>query len=186
MKGPDGKSYHVVEKGAYKAIYDRWGRLHRLEYDSNGDGKPDHIARHDGRKTPHEIAVDADFDGRAERWERYDETGRLLKIGTSSRGAASADVWAVLGPGDEITAREYDADGDGRPERVERLNRGVLARVEIDADRDGRADRWLGFRNGRIATEDLDTDADGRPDRRLRYDASGGVASLDGPPAASR
>ena len=37
-----------AEEAAYKAFYDSGGRLARIEYDSNGDGKPDYIAHHDG------------------------------------------------------------------------------------------------------------------------------------------
>ena len=52
VTGPDGQTYHLVDKGPYKAFYDAWGRLQRIEYDSNGDGKPDQIARYDGRRHP--------------------------------------------------------------------------------------------------------------------------------------
>ena len=89
VKGPDGQKYHLVDKGPYKAFYDRWGRLQRIEYDSNGDGRPDHVARHDGpHRAPTRWTWTLDFDGRTDRWERYDDEGRLLKVGTA-RGAGT-------------------------------------------------------------------------------------------------
>ena len=183
VKGPDGQVYHLVDKGPYKAFYDRWGRLQRIEYDSNGDGRADHVARHDGRKRPYQVDVDVDFDGRPDRWERYDDEGRLLRVGAASGPERAPDVWEVPGPGGETARREHDADGDGVPERVEVLEAGRVAQVQLDADRDGRIDRWQEWRDGRLAGEDLDTDGDGRPDRRLRYDARGKVQSVEPAPA---
>src|SRR5690348_6393835 len=57
VKGPDGTEYLLLDRGKYKGFYDRWGRLQRIEYDSNGDGKPYVIAYHDGAKSPHQLAI---------------------------------------------------------------------------------------------------------------------------------
>jgi hypothetical protein len=182
VTGPDGQKYHLLDRGAYKAYYDRWGRLQRLEYDSNGDGRPDQIAHHEGQKMPRTIEVDQDFDGRTDRWEDYDPAGNLAKVGTSRRGKGP-DVWTSADAQGQVVRREYDEDGDGKPERWERLQGGLVTRVEIDSDRDGRPDRWQGWRAGRLEDEELDTDHDGRPDRRIRY-ADGKVVGLD--PVAPR
>jgi hypothetical protein len=179
VKGPDGTVYHLVDKGAYKAFYDRWGRLQRIEYDSNGDGRADHVARHDGRKHAYQVDVDLDFDGRPDRWERYDDEGRLLKVGTASGPGRAPDRWEVAGPDGSAARREHDADGDGVPERVEILDAGRVAEVQIDSDRNGRIDRWQKWEAGRLAQEDLDTDGDGRGDRRLRYDARGKLLGVE-------
>ena len=184
VKGPDGETYHLVDKGAYKAYYDRWGRLQRIEYDSNGDGRADHIARHDGRKHAYQIDVDVDFDGRPDRWERYDDSGRLLKMGSASAPGRAPDTWEFPGPDGAPARREHDANADGVPERVEILDAGRVGEVHIDADRDGRVDRWQKWEGGRLAQEDLDTDGDGRGDRRLRYDARGKLLGVE--PVAAR
>ena len=105
VKGPDGQKYHLVDKGPYKAFYDAWGRLQRIEYDSNGDGRADHIALHAGKRNPHRIDVDADFDGRTDRWEVYDEEGRLQKVGTARAPGEAPDLWTTA-----------DAAGAGRCE----------------------------------------------------------------------
>ena len=178
VKGQDGREYRLVEKGPYKAFYDTWGRLDRIDYDQNGDGRADHIAHHDGAKTPHLIEVDEDFDGKVDRWEDYDKDGALVKVGTSRHGKGP-DLWVIPGPGGALAGKEYDDDRDGKIDRVETLDGGRIVKVEIDADRDGRMDRWQEWRGGRLASEDLDTNGDGKPDRRLRYDATGSVRSLE-------
>lgn len=178
VKGPDGRTYHLVGRGPYQAFYDGWGRLQRLEYDANGDGRADQVAYHDGARTPRTIEVDADYDGVVDRWEDYDPAGRLTRIGTSRRGRGP-DVWTTSAPDGQPMRKEYDEDGDGRPDRVETLTAGELTGVEIDQDRDGRFDRWQSWQKGRLIGEELDTNADGRPDLRLRYGDDGRVLRLE-------
>jgi hypothetical protein len=174
----DGKQYHLVEKGPYKAYYDRWGRLEIIEYDSNGDGRADHITHHkDGAKTPELIEIDTDFDGYVDQWEYYDPAGKLIKIGSARRGH-SPDLWTFPGPDGQPVRREYDDDGDGRVDRAEILEAGRIVRVEIDADRDGRMDRWQQWKNGRLVAEELDINGDGKPDKRLTYSEKGTVVAL--------
>src|SRR5262245_8296785 len=115
LRGPDGREYHLLERGPYKAYYDAWGRLQRIDYDADGDGRPDHIAHHDGARTPRLIEVDEDRDGLVDRWESY-EQGRLVKVGLSRRGGAP-DVWLFPQPDGGQARREYDEDGDGRVDR---------------------------------------------------------------------
>lgn len=179
VKGPDGREYHLLDRGPYKGFYDKWGRLQRIEYDSNGDGKPDHIAHHEGEKTPRLLEVDEDFDGRTDRWEEYNPKGRMVKVGVSRRHTGSPDLWITPGPGDQPARREYDGDGDMRVDRTEILRAGLIVTVELDTDGDGRMDRWQDWSTGRLASEDLDTDADGKPDRRITYSEKGRVLRLE-------
>jgi len=154
VKGADGKEYRLVERGAYRAYYDPAGSLQRIEFDSNGDGRPDHFAHHDGAPRARLLEIDTSFDGKINRWEHYDSEGRLVKVGSSTLG--------------------------GRPERWAHLgDDGLPVRVEHDADRDGRLDRWQDWHSGVLAYEDLDTDGDGVPDRRLRYGTNGEVETLE-------
>jgi hypothetical protein len=176
--GADGQQYLLLDKGPYKAYYDRWGRLQRLEYDSNHDGRPDQVALHDGAKVPREIQVDQDFDGKTDRWERYSPSGQLERVGTTKTGGRP-DTWATTGTDGSLARMEYDQDGDGKIERAELLKDGLVSAVEIDADRDGRIDRWQAWEKGRLTDETLDTDGDGAPDRRIRYDPRGRVAGLE-------
>jgi hypothetical protein len=180
ITGPDGSDYYLLDRGAYKAFYDSWGRLQRIEYDSNGDGRPDHIAHHDGAKIPHLLEVDEDFDGRTDRWEDYDSRGVLSRAGVSRRGGDSPDLWILPGPDGVTPARkEYDDDGDGRVDRADTLTGGIVTKVEVDSNRDGRMDRFRTFSGGKLQTEEVDTDGDGKPDRRIRYGDKGQVIGLE-------
>jgi hypothetical protein len=169
---------YLVTRGAYKAFYDREGRLQRLEHDANGDGHPEQVSHHDGQRIPALVEVDQDSDGKVDRWEQYDSAGVLTKVGTSRRGGRP-DAWSVLNPEEVELQREYDDDGDGRVERRERRRGGRVAEREVDADRDGTIDRWQTIREGRLVEEQLDTDGDGRPDRRLRYGGQGQILALE-------
>jgi hypothetical protein len=181
--GPDGRKYYLLDRGPYKAFYDPAGRLQRIEYDSNGDGRADQIAHHNGERHARLLEVDEDFDGLVDRWEDYDAEGRLVKVG-ASRGGRRPDVWVFRGADGQPRRKEYDEDGDGRTDRAEELVAGRVVHVELDTDRDGRIDRWQEWPQGRLSEERIDTDADGRPDRRLRYGARGQVIALE--PLAGR
>jgi hypothetical protein len=177
-RGPDGIEYRMVERGPYRAYYDGDGQLRIVEYDSNGDGKPDFITHHRGTRNPDRIEIDTNLDGHLDRWEYYDASGALVKVGAATRGDRP-DRWTFLGPDGFPSRVEYDQDGDGKPERIEYFDKGRLVRVEVDGDRDGRVDRWQDWSPGLLAHEDLDTDGDGKPDRRLFYDAGGRVTRIE-------
>jgi hypothetical protein len=179
IKGPDGREYRLLDRGKYKGIYDQWGRLQRIDYDSNGDGKIDHVAHHDGEKSPHQLDIDEDFDGRFDRWEEYDPAGRLTKVGVSRRHTGAPDLWLTPGPGDQPLKKEYDDNGDMRVDRTEHLRAGLVMRVELDTDGDGRVDRWQNWSTGRLSEEDFDTNADGQADRRLVYGPKGNVLKME-------
>jgi hypothetical protein len=178
VKGEDGSELRLVERGPYRAYYDAAGRLQRIEFDSNGDGRPDNIAHHDGAERARLLEVDTNFDGTFDRWEHYDEEGRLVKVGVALGGTAP-QRWSYLGPDGLPNRIEYDSDSDGRPERVEVFEAGRIVAVEVDSDRDGRIDRWQDWRTGILSFEDFDSDGDGRPDRRLHYDAGGKVRGIE-------
>jgi hypothetical protein len=175
---PGGKELRVVERGAYRALYSPGGELQRIEYDSNDDGRADHIAYHDGAPRARLIEIDTDHDGEVNRWEHYDAEGRLIKVGSSRRGG-KPDRWAFLGPDGLASRMEYDSDSDGRVDRIEVLEQGRLVRVEVDVDRDGKIDRWQDWRTGVLSAEELDTDGDGEPDRRLLYGTGGNVETVE-------
>jgi len=169
VKRGDGLEYRVLDKGAWKGYYDGRGRLTIVEYDSNGDGRPDYIAHYDERRQIRLIEVDEDHDAWVDRFEHYDAAGVLEKVGRWRRQRGRADEWTYRGPDGRPARIEYDDDGDGKPERAEVMKDGVVVRVEADSDGDGRPDRWQSWERGRLAGEELDTDGDGRPDRRLVF-----------------
>lgn len=178
LKGPDGQRRHVLDRGRYRALYDRWGRLERIEHDSNGDGRPDRILRHDGAKSPRRVEIDADFDGRMDRYEDFTPEGVLHRYSVLEADGRPR-LWTAVAADGSPLRYEYDQDADGRTERAEVVVGGRVGRVELDTDRDGRVDRWQEWENGRVSAESLDTDADSRPDRRLRYGPDGRILRVE-------
>jgi hypothetical protein len=182
IKEADGAQRFRVQKGPIQAYYDRWGRLERIERDSNGDGKRDQVSHHAGEKNPALIEIDTDFDGRFDRWEYYQPNGQLTRIGTS-RAGLGPDLWIATDAQGRVTRREYDDDHDAKVDRVEILENDHVTRSEIDSDRDGRIDRWQRWSLGRIVSEDLDSDGDGQADRTVLYGNDGKVRGLRRLPA---
>ena len=161
--------YQLLDKGAWKGYYDALGRIAVVEYDSNADGRADHIAHYDERRQIRLIEVDEDHDSWVDRFEHYDAAGVLEKVGRWRKQRGRADEWTFRAPDGRPARIEYDDDGDGVPERAEVLRDGIVVRVETDSDRNGRPDRFQAWERGRLVSEDLDTDGDGRPDRRLVF-----------------
>jgi len=179
IKGPDGREYVLLARGPNQPIFDDKGALDRIEYDRNGDGKPDQVAYHHGERVPRLVENDDDFDGQPDHWIYYDAAGLLVKVGSSRRGGSKPDFWVYSGPDGKATRQEYDDDGDGRVDRIEYLTDGRVTRVAVDADRDGKMDRWQNWQAGRLVSEELDTDGDGKPDRRLIYSPKGEVVGIE-------
>jgi hypothetical protein len=143
------------------ATYDpKTGRLQRLTYDADRNGRIDTWTYMDGRKVLRS-EIDSDEDGRIDRWEFHREDGTLEKVGFSRSNGDAPDAWACVG-----------ADG-------------ALARVEEDNNADGAPDRWETYEEGRIRTVAFDENADGLADRRLTYGPDGALLSIESEPVAS-
>jgi hypothetical protein len=175
LKFADGQIQHIIDRGPIKAFYDKWGRLLRIEQDTNADGRPDRIARHDGETWAHRLEIDVDFDGTTDRWEDYTEGGKLTRFAVALQHDGHPQMWTVVGDDGAATRYEYDRDGDAKIERAEVVVGGRIGRVELDTNRDGKLDRWQDWEGGRLRQESMDLDGDGRPDRRLAYAADGRI-----------
>ena len=139
------------------AKYDpQTGRLKRLDIDHNRDGRIETFSYWDGPRVLR-IEIDADSDDRIDRWEHYDDTNKLVRVGSSSRDDGVEDTWTY-------------------PDTA-----GQLARVESDTNRDGVVDKretyspTAGSPAARVLSMvDLDIDGSGQPRLRLHY-APGGT-----------
>jgi hypothetical protein len=125
------------------------GRLTRLGYDSNRDGRPDMAASMDGGAVK-AVEIDLDDDGLTDRWEFYEP---------AAGGAREPQLTRI-----EQVSRRGTA-----VVRREGFEAGELAWVHEDRDGDGRTDRWETYDGGALTLVELDTTGAGRPDRRLRY-----------------
>ncbi len=169
-------------KATTKPTYDNaTGRLKELTFDANKNGRIDTWTEMDGSR-PLRSRVDDNEDGRPDRWEYYDDKGKLSKVGFSRRADGTPDAWAYSTPDGRIDRIEVSSARDER--RIDRWEFyegfaphliaeggavGPLLRVEEDTNGDGRPDKWEQYAGGVLSTAEFDENHDGRRDRRLTY-----------------
>ena len=144
------------------------GRLERITYDRNGDGRVDATAFMDGTRIVR-AELDEDFDGLVDRWEYYDTGEAATRVGGSD---------ALKGAG-VLTRVEQATGAPGKASRWETYAGGILTEATEDADGDGRVDKWETWSGGSLVSVALDTIGQGRPDPRLVYSPAGGEPRLE-------
>lgn len=153
-----------------KPEYDATGKLTKIEYDRNKDGKPDTWGYMDGSRVVR-VEMDRNGDGQVDRWEFH-------RADAAQTSAAPNGVDTTLERIDESTKF------DGTVSRKEFFEGGVLVKVEEDTNGDGRLDKWETYKDGALQLQELDTEGRGRADRRLVYAPDGAFdhmeADLDG------
>lgn len=155
------------------------GRLLQLSADHNGDGRIDQWTYLDGNR-PLRGESDLDADGRIDRWEYFDDNARLRRVGTSSRNDGVEDTWAYVQPVDGESRVDRSRGRDRHVDRREYFRSEVLTRAEEDSNGDGRIDRWDRYDGGVLREAAFDTAfAFARPDRRLLYDAQGKFVAVE-------
>ena len=153
-------------KATLRPEYNRQtGRLERLDFDRDADGKLEGRAFMDGAIVKR-IEIDANRDGTPDRWEYY---------GSDDPGVGSAGSRRSA----RIVRVEQSTRHDGTVSRWEYWEHGVVARVEEDVDGDGRIDKWERYANGSLASVELDLAGTGKPDRRLVYDTGGSLIRIE-------
>ena len=172
-------------KQTTKATYDQsTGKLKELTYDANKNGRVDTWTEMDGTR-PLRARIDRNEDGKLDRWEYYDEKGRLTKVGFSRSDDGRPDAWAFSGPDGKIVRIEISSVKDeSKIDRWERYEPkgaspdgvGALLQADEDTNGDGRPDKWETYEAGALKTAAFDENRDGRADRRLTY--SGGTLAL--------
>lgn len=173
-------------KETTKPTYDKTtGKLTQLTFDRNGNGVIDTWTDMDGAR-PLGSRIDQDENGSMDRWEYYDDQGKLLKVGFSRNNTGKPDAWGFPGPDAKIARVEISSTGD--EQKIDRWEyqdeAGVLLRAEVDTNDDGRVDRWEAYEAGAIRTAEFDEDGDGKRDRRLTYN-SGALELIESEPDAS-
>jgi hypothetical protein len=152
------------------------GRLTQLTYDADRNGHVDTWTSMDGTKAL-SSRIDRNEDGKIDRWEYYNETGALVKVGFSRKDDGNVDAWAFSGSSGQVERIEFSSTGsESAIDRREYYQpsqsataQPTLVRADLDADNDGRIDRWETYQDGALHTIAYDQDADGVPDRRLTY-----------------
>jgi hypothetical protein len=166
---PAGEAAAAQPKGTdrLQPHYDESGKLQKLEYDRNSDGKVDTWGYMDGARVV-KVEVDENADGTVDRWEYHrTDAGEVTPPQSSD-------------PMDPSVERiERATRFDGKVSRREYFANGVLSRTEEDTDGDGRLDKWETYTNGSLSLMALDTQKHGTPDRRLVYAADGSLDRIE-------
>ncbi len=154
-------------KTRIQPTYDKeTGRLTKLDYDSNTNGKPDSWAYMDGTRLIR-LEADENEDGKIDRWEHY-------------------PAGPAAGPGKQFPERiERATRLDGQISRREFFEGSLMVRVEEDTDANGATDKWETYKDGALTVLALDTTGKGRPDRRLLYGPDGSLNYIEADPTGS-
>jgi hypothetical protein len=164
------------------------GRLRRLAYDANRNGRNDAVSIMDGTQI-HRIELDLDENGKVDRWDFYRDDRSLEKVGLSRLNDGVMDSQAFYAADGSLERIEVSTNRDGRFNRVEFYQASTLIRSEDDGNGDGRADRWETYRPNpgamigeptyAIASAAFDDLGRGTPQRRFFYGEHGRVARVE-------
>ena len=164
------------------------GRLRRLAYDANRNGRNDAVSIMDGTHI-HRIELDLDENGKVDRWDFYREDRSLEKVGLSRLNDGVMDSQAFYAADGSLQRIEASTRRDGRFNRVEFYEAGALIRSEDDGNGDGRADKWETYRPNpgapvgeptyAIASAAFDDLGRGTPQRRFFYGENGRIARVE-------
>jgi hypothetical protein len=163
----DGSQARLAESGISPIYNPQTGRLEQLVSDRDRDGRQETRAFMDGGVIKY-VEIDRNGDGVPDRWEYY---GSSAGAAVGGSGAANVIDHAeeANGPDRTITRREFYADG-------------VIRRVVDDTNFDGRPDKWEQYDHGVLASVEMDLVGKGFPSQRLRYNASGEVVAVETDP----
>jgi hypothetical protein len=151
---PRRTNFEIRGKEGVAKYDEKTGRLKKLDYDSNKNGKMDSFSYWDATRCIR-IEMDQDEDGKIDRWEYYDEKNKIERVGSSSKDDEVQDTYAYP-----------DANG-------------FLAKVETDTNRDGAIDKRETYvlKPGTdlrvLASVEFNFDAAGQPGQRLHYKTDG-------------
>jgi hypothetical protein len=144
------------------------GKLSQLTMDVGKDGKPNITSHMDGTKFLR-IEIDANEDGKIDRWEYYGTDQKLERVGFSRADDGKPDAWAFQAPDGSVARVEVSTRRDGKVNRTEFYQKGALARAEEDTDSDGRVDKWEQYESGALVSVSFDTTKSGKPTTTIDY-----------------
>jgi hypothetical protein len=171
------------------AEYDKvTGRLKRLAYDANRNGRNDAVSIMDGTRIDR-IELDLDENGKVDRWDFYRPDQTLEKVGLSRQNDGVMDAQAYYTGDGALVRIEVSTRRDGRFDRTEFYEAGALVRSEDDANGDGRPEKWDTYRPNpgapsgepayAIVSSAFDDTGRGTPQRRFVYGDKGSIARVE-------
>ena len=142
----------------------------RSRIDANEDGRIDRWEEYGADGGLVKVGFSRSDNGKADAWAFPGPDGTVRRIEISSAGDEhQIDRWEY-----------YDASLAG-PD-----GRGALVRADQDTTHDGKPDKWETYENGVLKVVAFDENGNGRPNRRLTYAASGLLTIESDPDASGR
>ena len=74
-----------MEKGRYQVLYRGDGTRERVVYDEDADGHAEAVLLYSSRGVLEHSEIDTNGDGRVDRWEYFDSSGRLVRVDRALR-----------------------------------------------------------------------------------------------------
>jgi len=121
--------------------------------------------------------VDTDADGLIDRWEHFNEQGRIILVETDGNADGRIDRWEHLYPDGKAAKVYVDQDGNGIHELVEYYRPSGAKRLVLrysNSDGELVLKRSAYRADDRLLEEQTDTDGDGIVNQLVQYNASGG------------
>ena len=83
--------YRLVQKQQFQALYGPDGRIARLLYDRNRDGRAESVVLYWPNGKPQRGELDTDEDGAVDRWEQFNTDGTLARADVDANRDGRAD-----------------------------------------------------------------------------------------------
>jgi hypothetical protein len=83
--------YRLIQKDQFQALYNADGRIVRLLYDRNHDGRAEGVIAYRRNGKPELGELDTDEDGAIDRWEHFRADGTLERVDTDSNRDGKVD-----------------------------------------------------------------------------------------------
>ena len=83
--------YRLVQKDQFQALYARDGRIERLLYDRNRDGRAEGVVLYRRNGKPERGELDTDEDGTIDRWEHFRTDGTLDRVDVDANRDGTVD-----------------------------------------------------------------------------------------------
>jgi len=151
------------------ALFDKRGRIIKLEIDSNADEVMDRFQYYEKEQIIR-VESDADLNGRIDTWEYY-KNGQLARVERDEKGIGKISL-KIFYRNDKKYRLIMDKDNDGRFEITEWFDRSPWSMVmEIDSDGDKNPEGRYCYKKNVLRLKEIDEDSDGSPDVREHYSA---------------
>lgn len=148
----------------------------RARVDRNEDGRIDRWEYYDAKGQLTKVGFSRQDDGTPDAWAYSGPDGRVMRIEISSaRDEAKIDRWERYDPATAtansvgaLIAADEDTNGDGKPDKWEVYERGVLKTATFDESQDGKPDRRFTYDGGVLVLIETEPDASGAFTKQVR------------------